>query len=143
MSIASDATKLGQFGASKAWPVYVFFGNQSKYERNRPSAYAAHHVAYLPSVSDLVFFPWIYTYTVQLPDKVRDKIRELHGGKKASAQLLTHCRRELFQAAWVVLLSDEEFQHAYKYGIVVDCGDGVRRRLFPRIFTYSADYPEK
>ena len=51
MSIASDATKLGQFGASKAWPVYVFFGNQSKYERNNPSAYAAHHVAYLPSVS--------------------------------------------------------------------------------------------
>ena len=50
MLIASDATKLGQFGASKAWPVYIFFGNQSKYERNKPSAYAAHHVAYLPSV---------------------------------------------------------------------------------------------
>jgi hypothetical protein len=51
MSIASDATKLGQFGTSKAWPVYIFFGNQSKYERGKPKAYAAHHVAYLPSVS--------------------------------------------------------------------------------------------
>ena len=55
ISIALDATKLGQFGTSKAWPVYIFFGNQSKYERNKPSAYAAHHVAYLPSVSHKVF----------------------------------------------------------------------------------------
>lgn len=55
ISIASDATKLGQFGTSKAWPVYIFFGNQSKYERNKPSAYAAHHVAYLPSVSRNIF----------------------------------------------------------------------------------------
>ena len=79
----------------------------------------------------------------QLPDKIRDKICDLYGGKKASAQLLTHCRRELFQASWVVLLGDEDFLHAYQYGIVVDCSDGVRRRLFPRIFTYGADYPEK
>ncbi|KAG8989787.1 hypothetical protein FRB90_002072 [Tulasnella sp. 427] len=38
---------------------------------------------------------------------------------------------------------DDEFLHAYQHGIVVKCGDGVTRRLFPRIFTYSADYPEK
>jgi hypothetical protein len=54
MSIASDATKLGQFRVSKAWPVYIFFGNQSKYEQNKPSAYATHHVTHLPSVSHLV-----------------------------------------------------------------------------------------
>jgi len=78
-----------------------------------------------------------------LTDKIRDKIRELYGGKKVSAQLLTHYWRELFQATWVVLLSDEEFQHACRYGLVVDCADGIRRWLFPRIFTYSADYPEK
>lgn len=41
------------------------------------------------------------------------------------------------------LLLDDEFVEAYKHGIVVDCADGLRRRLFPRIFTYSADYPEK
>ena len=51
MLIASDATKLGQFGTSKAWPVYFFFGNQSKYKHGKPKAYAAHHIAYLPSVS--------------------------------------------------------------------------------------------
>jgi len=27
--------------------------------------------------------------------------------------------------------------------MIVDCIDGIRRRVFPRFFTYSADYPEK
>jgi hypothetical protein len=27
--------------------------------------------------------------------------------------------------------------------VVVDCGDGIRRRVYFRIMTYSADYPEK
>ena len=38
---------------------------------------------------------------------------------------------------------DTDFVHAYQHGIVVMCGDGVARRVFPRLFTYSADYPEK
>lgn len=38
---------------------------------------------------------------------------------------------------------DPEFIHAYHNGVVVQCGDGITRRLFPRIFTYSADYLEK
>ena len=32
---------------------------------------------------------------------------------------------------------------AYEHGIVMKCSDGVTCRIFPRIFTYSADYPEK
>ena len=43
---------------------------------------------------------------------------------------------------WRFLL-DDEFMHAYQYGMVILCPDGVRRRFYPRIFTYSADYPEK
>jgi Plavaka transposase len=46
------------------------------------------------------------------------------------------------QAIWDLLL-DEEFLHAYEHGIIIECGDGVTRRVFPRFFTYSADYPEK
>lgn len=38
---------------------------------------------------------------------------------------------------------DDEFLEAYEHGMVVKCGDGVTRRLYPRIFTYTADYPEK
>ncbi|KAF8833415.1 hypothetical protein BDN67DRAFT_992844 [Paxillus ammoniavirescens] len=56
--------------------------------------------------------------------------------------LQTHCRRELLHACWDILL-DNKFLEAYHHGIVLHCGDGVFRLVFPRIFTYSADYPEK
>jgi hypothetical protein len=38
---------------------------------------------------------------------------------------------------------DDEFLEAWKHGILVKCYDGVVRRLYLRIITYSADYPEK
>lgn len=56
--------------------------------------------------------------------------------------LLTHCKREMLHQVWRLML-DEEFLHAYKHGIVLQCTDGIIRRIYPRIFTYSADYPEK
>jgi hypothetical protein len=43
---------------------------------------------------------------------------------------------------WKVIL-DEEFTKAYVQGFLVTFTDGIVRRVFPRIFTYSADYPEK
>lgn len=54
----------------------------------------------------------------------------------------THCHRELLHAQWKILL-DDEFMDAYQHGIVIACIDGIMRRFYPRIFTYSADYPEK
>jgi hypothetical protein len=51
LMIWSDATHLAQFGNAKLWPVYMYFGNLSKYIRTKRSAKAAYHVAYLPSVS--------------------------------------------------------------------------------------------
>lgn len=47
----SDATQLAQFGTAKAWPLYLSFGNLSKYIRGQPRTCVAHHVAYIPSVS--------------------------------------------------------------------------------------------
>ena len=41
------------------------------------------------------------------------------------------------------LLIDADFVDAYVHGMLIECGDGVTRRVFPRILTYSADYPEK
>jgi len=78
----------------------------------------------------------------KLPDHIKDQINAVLG-KVASRAHLTHCRREIFQAAWLILIQDPEFLDAYVNGIVVECIDGVKRRLFPRFFTYSADYPEK
>lgn len=77
----------------------------------------------------------------QLPDIFKDFVME-HMGRGPSKPLMTHVRREIMHAQWTILL-DDEFLEAYAHGIVVECGDGVKRRFYPRIFTYSADYPEK
>lgn len=47
----SDSTHLTSFGTASLWPVYMYLGNLSKYVRGRPNAHAAHHLAYIPSVS--------------------------------------------------------------------------------------------
>ena len=53
-----------------------------------------------------------------------------------------HCHRELFHAQWTELL-DDEFVNAYEHGLILTCADGIERQLYPHIFTYLADYPEK
>lgn len=46
----SDSTHLASFGQASLWPIYLFLGNQSKYQRAKLSQFAAHHLAYIPSV---------------------------------------------------------------------------------------------
>ncbi|KAG6912696.1 hypothetical protein DXG01_012806 [Tephrocybe rancida] len=46
----SDATHLTSFGEAKLWPAYLFFGNNSKYSRCRPSRHLANHIAYFRKV---------------------------------------------------------------------------------------------
>ena len=41
------------------------------------------------------------------------------------------------------VLLDNEFVEAYASSMVVNCANRVRCRIFPHIFTYSAEYPEK
>ncbi|KAL4242656.1 hypothetical protein ABKN59_011437 [Abortiporus biennis] len=45
-------------------------------------------------------------------------------------------------AIWKLMLGDS-FEEVYRYGIIINCSDGITRRLYPRFFIYSADYPEK
>jgi hypothetical protein len=47
----SDATHLASFGTAKAWPLYLYFGNLTKYVRSSPRSGACHLVGFLPSVS--------------------------------------------------------------------------------------------
>lgn len=56
--------------------------------------------------------------------------------------MLAHLRRELMHEVWGQLL-DDEFVTAWQHGKVIKCADGITRRIYPRIATYSADYPEK
>ncbi|KAI0080905.1 hypothetical protein K474DRAFT_1576474, partial [Panus rudis PR-1116 ss-1] len=121
----SDSTHLANFGDASLWPLYMYFGNLSKYVRCKPSTSACHHIAYIP----------------KLPDTFHDFFVR-HKKEPPTGDILTHCRRELMHAVWRYLL-DEDFLMAYKHGIVIKCADGIIRRVYPRIFTYSADYPEK
>ena len=47
----SDATQLTAFGSAQLWPLYLFFGNDSKYLRCKPSCHLCEHVAYFQKAS--------------------------------------------------------------------------------------------
>jgi hypothetical protein len=78
----------------------------------------------------------------QIPDSLNDLLSTFIPSAQQTTHLFAHCRKELMHEVWRVLL-DDEFLEAYKHGIVLKCADGILRRVYPRIFTYSADYPEK
>jgi hypothetical protein len=78
----------------------------------------------------------------QLPDAFKSFAKEFIGGKGPDSIFMAHCHREMYHAQWAIIL-DDEFLEAYQHGIVIACLDGIKRRFYPRIFTYSADYPEK
>lgn len=63
-------------------------------------------------------------------------------GKLATSEMLTHLRRELIQAIWLLLL-DDEFIHAYLHGLEMELFREILCLLFPRFLCHSADYPEK
>ena len=49
----SDATQLTAFSDAKLWPLYLFFGNESKYRRCKPTCHLCEHVAYFQAVSSI------------------------------------------------------------------------------------------
>ena len=60
LMFASDATMLASFGTAKLWPLYLCFGNDSKYQRAKPSENLFEQVAYfekagLPFISFFIF----------------------------------------------------------------------------------------
>ncbi|PPQ66257.1 hypothetical protein CVT24_007275 [Panaeolus cyanescens] len=122
----SDSTHLAMFGNASLWPIYLYLGNLSKYTRARPTSSSAHHIAYIPS----------------LPSNLQDIYMKAFNNISASTETISHLKRELMHAVWLLLL-DPEFMEAYEHGFVIQCSDGIWRRIFPRFFTYSADYPEK
>ena len=54
LMVWSDSTHLTNFGTASVWPFYLLFGSQSKYTRCKPTAFACHHLDYIPSVRVLV-----------------------------------------------------------------------------------------
>jgi len=56
----SDAMHLAQFSNASAWPVYLFFGSQSKYAHACPTTNACYPIAFIPSVSLLPSHQWVF-----------------------------------------------------------------------------------
>ena len=107
----SDATHLASFGTAKMWPIYLLFGNLSKYIRCQPNSGVMKHLAYIPL----------------LPDSLQDQLKSFHHKwhvPKQQSDILTHCRQELMHTVWKFLL-DEDFLHAHTYGMVVQSPDGI------------------
>ncbi|KAJ3518649.1 hypothetical protein NMY22_g13571 [Coprinellus aureogranulatus] len=121
----SDSTRLAQFGSQTIWPMYMWFGNLSKYVRTKPSTHTTHHIAYIPKLP-AEFDHW---YNSKF-------------GKGATRGTRTHMRRELYQAV-ILLLLNHDLMHAYLYGEDMVFWDHVIRRAYPRFFTDSLDYAEK
>ncbi|OJT15888.1 hypothetical protein TRAPUB_1049, partial [Trametes pubescens] len=123
--IWTDGTHLANFGTASLWPGYGYSGSQSKYTRGKPTAFAAHHFAYIPS----------------LPATLQDIYIQIYG-IPATSDMLTFLKRELMQKIWLLLL-DDRFMYSYVHGLLMLCGDEIRRRMFPRFHIHSADYVEK
>jgi hypothetical protein len=51
LMFGSDGLQLGAFSTKKAWVLYMWLGNVSKYERCKPSSNTCYELAHIPSVS--------------------------------------------------------------------------------------------
>lgn len=62
MMFWSDATHLTSFGNTKLWPCYLYFGNESKYRRCKPTCHLCNHVAYFQMVSTVNLLLFLLAY---------------------------------------------------------------------------------
>ena len=51
LTLWSDSMCLATFGDASAWPVYLFFGNLTKYAHTSGESGACHPIAFIPHVS--------------------------------------------------------------------------------------------
>jgi hypothetical protein len=84
----SDSTHLTSFGNSKLWPCYMFFGNESKYRRCKPSCRLCSHVAYFNHVRALALSRSIFIPTHALNSSFRIASRILQRGTSVAKALV-------------------------------------------------------
>ena len=65
----SNSTHLANFGYVSVWPLYLYFGNLSKYFWGKPGSGASHHIAYIPSVSTFLCDSFLSQYSLALTDR--------------------------------------------------------------------------
>lgn len=60
LMLYSDATHVAQFGQNSIWPVYLYFGNESKYYRRKPTARVCEHIGFLLKVGCMLIWFTLY-----------------------------------------------------------------------------------
>jgi hypothetical protein len=55
LMFSSDSTHLTSFGDASLWPIYLYFGNESKYRRCNPTCHLGNHVGYIKKVKHSPF----------------------------------------------------------------------------------------
>ncbi|KAF8493768.1 hypothetical protein F5888DRAFT_1636512 [Russula emetica] len=79
---------------------------------------------------------------LEIPASVDDLYMALFDQAVPPASL-KHFKRDIMQGIWSSLLNCPDFIDAYTNGLVILCGNGRWRRLFPQFSAYSADYVER
>ncbi|EUC64240.1 hypothetical protein RSOL_437800 [Rhizoctonia solani AG-3 Rhs1AP] len=113
IQLYADATKITVIGSLKVWPVYAWLGNLPAHLRKRDGKGGATLIAYLPVVE-----------------------KDQHLSKADLASLRVHIYHEAFK---IIL---ESIKAPAQFGELIECGDGIVRKLFPTISVISADYEE-
>lgn len=90
----SDSTHLAQFGNTSLWPAYGWFANWTKYDRGKPSSFAAHHLAYIPSVSSTKFVCFLSLSdstiaSIEFPGHISENVRRYRGDEGGHCALQT------------------------------------------------------
>ncbi|KAJ3554174.1 hypothetical protein NM688_g3242 [Phlebia brevispora] len=124
-TLYSDGTALANFGTASLWTGYMHDAGLSKEIRCKANSFAAHHIAYFPS----------------LPKDIQDRYKDVYG-QPPSKDVLKFMKTELVHAIWLLVLN-LTLMEAYINGFLVHCGDGILRRMFIRFFLYCSDYPER
>ena len=144
VGLYSDSTNLTAFSHASLWPMYMYIANESKYSRAKPTSFSAHHIAYLPTVQNLVVylsFVVFLTFFPQLPDSIKEFYHECYG-VYPTADMLAHLKRELIHAS-LRLIFRGSFADAQNNGRITRCADDIVRRWLLQLIFHSADYIEK
>ncbi|KAJ3797272.1 hypothetical protein GGU11DRAFT_816582 [Lentinula aff. detonsa] len=112
--ISSDKTQITLFRNKSAYPVYLTIGNLPKEIRRKPSQQGQILLAYLP--------------TSRL-----EHITNKAARRRAVTNLFHACMKHL-----VTLLEQAGLE-----GVIMESGDGVKRRGHPILASYIGDYPEQ
>ena len=141
LMIASDSTFLTQFSQASMWPMYMFFGNVSKYTRSSPESLAAHHIAYLPKVCHGPVSLAQCSESTQIDDKFSEFYMKTYH-RVPPAEVVTHVKRELVHSV-LRLMFGGRFSEAHERGVITECADRIARLWFPWLVCHSSDYPER